>query len=277
MPQLGLYTATENELGAVQRAAGEVDADLVVRSESDLDDEPAVEAFVDELTDADAVVLWLHGAEDSMPGYEMAVERLREAGVPLVVKATGDAFAFEDTSVRTSTATRLRLPRQGGASNVANCVRYLVAQYGDADPSYDEPVTLPTDGVYHPDHPGASIDELRATHDPAKPTVGVWFYESHWTHANTRYVDALVGPSNPSARTRSRVLEPATDAEGQWNAEQVTEEWLLDADGNPLVDAVARRSCSRCRWTNAGAAPTTKARAPRTCSSTNSASRSSRP
>ncbi len=113
MPQLGLYTATENELGAVQRAAGEVDADLVVRSESDLDDEPAVEAFVDELTDADAVVLWLHGAEDSMPGYEMAVERLREAGVPLVVKATGDAFAFEDTSVPTSTATPSRLPRQG--------------------------------------------------------------------------------------------------------------------------------------------------------------------
>ena len=76
MPQLGLYTATENELGAVQRAAGEVDADLVVRSESDLDDEPAVEAFVDELTDADAVILWLHGAEDSMPGYDLAVERV---------------------------------------------------------------------------------------------------------------------------------------------------------------------------------------------------------
>lgn len=94
MPQLGLYTATENELGAVQRAAGEVDADLVVRSESDLDDEPAVEAFVDELTDADAVVLWLHGAEDSMPGYDLAVERLREAGVPLVVKATGDALSL---------------------------------------------------------------------------------------------------------------------------------------------------------------------------------------
>src|SRR6056297_3508064 len=127
MPQLGLYTATENELGALQRAAREIDADLVVRSESDLNDEPAVESFVEELTDATAVVLWLHGAEDSMPGYERAVERLREAGVPLVVKATGDAFAYDDTSVPASQReTVYDYLEKGGASNVANCLRYLV-------------------------------------------------------------------------------------------------------------------------------------------------------
>ncbi len=126
MPQLGLYTATENELGAVQRAADEVDADLVVRSESDLDDEPAVEAFVDELTDADAVILWLHGAEDSMPGYEMAVERLREAGVPLVVKATGDAFAFETRRFLTSTARQSTTTsrRAGRATSPTACATW---------------------------------------------------------------------------------------------------------------------------------------------------------
>ncbi|MFC7019748.1 MULTISPECIES: cobaltochelatase subunit CobN [Haloarcula] len=240
MPQLGLYTATENELGAVQRAAGEVDADLVVRSESDLDDEPAVERFVEALTDATAVVLWLHGAEDSMPGYERAVERLRDAGVPLVVKATGDAFAHEDTSVpddhRETVSDYLD---RGGASNVANCLRYLVSQYGAADPAYDDPVALPTEGVYHPDHPAASIEELRATFDPERPTVAVWFYESHWTHENTRYVDAQVRAiEEQGANALPIFCEPATDADGQWNAERVTEEWLLDDDGTPLVDAV---------------------------------------
>jgi len=80
MPTIALYTATENELGAVQRAAERVSADLVVRSESDLDDEPDVEAFVEAAADATAVVFWLHGAEDSMPGYDRAVDRLREAG-----------------------------------------------------------------------------------------------------------------------------------------------------------------------------------------------------
>ena len=107
MPTIGLYTATENELGAVGRAADEVDADLVVRSESDLDGPEDADAFVDDLEEATAVVLWLHGAEDSMPGYGHAVERLREAGVPLVVKATGDAFAIEDTTVDTATRDRV--------------------------------------------------------------------------------------------------------------------------------------------------------------------------
>jgi len=240
MPQLGLYTATENELGALQRAAGEVDADLVARSESDLDDEPAAEAFIEELVACDAVVLWLHGAEDSMPGYERAVERLREAGVPLVVKATGDAFAYEDTSVpEDDRETVYDYLDRGGASNLANCLRYLVARYGDADPSYDDPVDLPTEGVYHPDHPGASVEDLYATFDPAKPTVAVWFYESHWTHENTRYVDAQVRAiEREGANALPIFCEPATDAEGQWNAEQVTEAWLLDDDGQSRVDAV---------------------------------------
>ena len=240
MPQLGLYTATENELGAVQRAAGEVGTDLVVRSESDLDDEPAVESFLDDLTDATAVILWLHGAQDSMPGYERAVERLRDAGVPLVVKATGDTFAYEDSSVPDShRETVYDYLDRGGASNVANCLRYLVSQYGDADPAYDDPVALPTEGVYHPDYPGASYEELRATFDPDRPTVAVWFYESHWTHENTRYVDAQVRAIEAQGADALPIFcEPATDAEGQRNAEQVTEAWLLDADGKPTVDAV---------------------------------------
>ena len=56
MSTIGLYTATENELGALARAAGEVDADLVARSESDLDEPEAVEAFCEELTDCDVAV-----------------------------------------------------------------------------------------------------------------------------------------------------------------------------------------------------------------------------
>ncbi|MCU4799072.1 cobaltochelatase subunit CobN [Halobacteria archaeon HArc-gm2] len=240
MSSIGLYTATENELGAVQRAAGEVEADLVVRSESDLDDEPAVESFVDELEDATAAIFWLHGAEDSMPGYERAVERLREAGVPLVVKATGDAFAVEDTSVPgEERETVCEYLDRGGTSNVANCVRYLVARYGDANPDFDDPVTLPTEGVYHPDYPGVGYEELLAAFDTDAPTVAVWFYESHWTHENTRYVDSQVRAIEAQGANALPIFcEPATDAEGQWNAEQVTREWLIDDQGNPVVDAV---------------------------------------
>jgi len=240
MPHIGLYTATENELGAVQRAAARVEADLTVRSESDFDDETDVEAFVDELESATAVVFWLHGSEESMPGYDRAVERLAGAGVPLVVKSTGDAYAFEDTTVPGEQRERVyEYLEKGGTANIANCVRFLADEFGDASREYDDPVTLPTEGVYHPDHPGASYEELRAQLDPGTPTVAVWFYESHWTHENTRYVDAQVRAiESQGADALPIFCNPASDEPGQEDAEWVTDRWLLDDEGEPIVDAV---------------------------------------
>jgi len=240
MTRIGLYTATENELGSVQRAAGRLDGiDLVVRSEGDLDEQTDVEAFVEDCEDAAAVILWLHGGEDSMPGYEYAVDRLRELGVPLIVKATGDAFALEDNSVADADRERIyEYLERGGTINVEHCCRFLASEYGGDDLDYDEPTELPTEGVYHPDHPGVGYDDLLDTFDPEKPTVAIWFYESHWTHENTRYVDAQVRAlKSQGANALPIFCNPAADEEGQENAEWVTDNWLLE-DGDPIVDAV---------------------------------------
>ena len=256
MPTVGLYTATENELGALARAAGEVETDLVARSESDLDEPEAVEAFCEELTDCDVAVLWLHGDQESMPGYDRALDRCYEAGVPVVVKATGDAFAVEDTTVPGSVReTVSEYLERGGSANLANCVRYLTDRFTPETPEYDDPVALPTEGVYHPDHPGASVEELYAALDDGRPTVAVWFYESHWTHENTRYVDALVRAiEREGANALPVFCNPVTDSEEQedgeasedtsgsrarpGDAEWVVDNWLTDGAGEPLVDAV---------------------------------------
>ncbi|MEF8872530.1 MAG: cobaltochelatase subunit CobN [Haloarculaceae archaeon] len=240
MPSIGLYTATENELGAIQRAAEQVETDLVVRSESDLDELADVDAFVDELTDAVAVIVWLHGAEKSMPGYDQAIERLEAADIPVVIKSTGDAFAFEDTTASDAVRERVyEYLERGGTANVANCLRFLVDEYGERDQEYDDPVALPTEGVYHPDYPGTSYDDLVATFDPDAPTVAIWFYESHWTHENTYYVDAQVRAlEREGANALPIFCNPATDTDEQWDAERVTDAWLLDDDGDPVVDAV---------------------------------------
>ena len=252
MTTVGLYTATENELGAVQAAAERVEGvDLVARSESDLDERADVAAFVDELRDATAVVCWLHGGEESMPGYEFATGELRDAGVPLVVKATGDAFAARDTTVPAGDreAVSAYLDR-GGTVNVANAVRYLAREYtpesGDDawTGAVDDPVELPTEGVYHPDHPGADYEELRATFDPDAPTVGVWFYESHWTHENVRYVDAQVRKLEALGANALPVFcNPVSDepaqADAEWTVEHhFTEGGAADGVGEPVVDAV---------------------------------------
>ncbi|QCS43141.1 cobaltochelatase subunit CobN [Natrinema versiforme] len=241
MTRIGIYTATENELGSIGRAAQRLeDVELVVRSESDLEDEADVEEFVEELHDAAAAIFWLHGAEDSMPGYDYATGALEEAGVPLVVKATGDAFAFEDTTVSAEHRDLIYdYLEKGGTINVANLCRFLAAEYEGRDLAYDEPTELPTEGVYHPDHPGIEYEDLLATHDPDKPTVAVWFYESHWTHENTRYVDAQVRALEAQGANALPIFcNPATDTDEQEDAEWVTDNWLLDADGNSIVDAV---------------------------------------
>ena len=245
MTRIGLYTATENELGSVQRAADRLDGiDLVVRSESDLDEQPDIEAFVDNLEDTAAVILWLHGGEDSMPGYEYVVKRLREAGTPLIVKATGDAFAPEDTTV--SEADRDLVYEYldcGGTINLENCCRFLAVEYGSETDGldtvvYDTPTELPTEGVYHPDHLGIEYDDLLDTFDPNAPTIAVWFYESHWTHENTRYVDAQVRALEAQGANALPIFcNPATDADGQENAEWVVDNWLIDG-GESIVDAV---------------------------------------
>ncbi|TKX81851.1 cobaltochelatase subunit CobN [Halorubrum sp. SD626R] len=243
MTTIGLYTATENELGAVQTAAGNLaEIDLVVRSDGDLGEQRDVASFVDELGDAEAVVLWLHGGKDSMPGYEFAVDELRDAGVPLVVKATGDAFASEDTTVASGDreAVSEYLDR-GGVVNIANGMRFLAREYGDGAVAgdIDDPIELPTEGVYHPDHPGAGYDELVETFDADAPTVGVWFYESHWTHENVRYVDAQVRRLEALGANALPVFcNPVSDEPGQEDAEWTVERYFTDDRGEPVVDAV---------------------------------------
>ncbi|MFP8954247.1 cobaltochelatase subunit CobN [Natrialbaceae archaeon A-arb3/5] len=241
MTRIGIYTATENELGSIGQAAQRLEGvELVVRSESDFDDEADVEEFVEELSDAAAAIFWLHGAEDSMPGYDYATGALADAGVPLIVKSTGDAFAFEDTTVADGHRdTVYDYLEKGGTVNVANLCRFLAAEYEGRDLAYDEPTELPTEGVYHPDHPGIGYEELLETHDPEQPTVAIWFYESHWTHENTRYVDAQVRAlEEQGANALPIFCNPATDTEEQEDAEWVTDTWLVDADGDPIVDAV---------------------------------------
>jgi cobaltochelatase CobN len=248
MQTIGLYTATENELGAVQRAGEQLEAiDLVVRSKGDLDDGPAIDAFIDEIADATAVVFWLHGSEESMPGYDHATERLREEGIPLVVKSTSDAFALDDTTVADGDReTAYAFLDCGGAINLANLCRFLGATYGDGDldgngersVEYDDPVNLPTEGVYHPDHPGIEYDELRATFDSEQPTIGLWFYESHWTHENTRYVDALIRKIEAQGANALPVFcNPVTETDEQEDAEWTARNWFSDTSG-ACVDAV---------------------------------------
>ncbi|MFT4891619.1 MAG: cobaltochelatase CobN, partial [Halobacteriales archaeon] len=99
----------------------------------------------------------------------------------------------------------------------------------------------------HPDYPGATYEELRENLDPDRPTIGVWFYESHWTNENSRYVDALVRAIEAHGANALPVFcDPVADEPGRRDAEWIARNWFAggasedsSADAaEPVVDAV---------------------------------------
>ena len=101
--------------------------------------------------------------------------------------------------------------------------------------------------------------------------MGIWFYESHWTHENTRYVDAQVRKLEELGANALPVFcNPVTDSEEQedseasddasgsrarpGDAEWTVENYFIAGDAGGGVRVTNRsstpcspRSCSRCR------------------------------
>jgi len=81
----------------------------------------------------------------------------------------------------------------GGVDNYAHLLRFLADHLLAGGFGFDSPVQQPEVGVYHPDLAvGASLEHLRALHDPLRPTLGLLFYRAHLLSGNTDFVDALV-------------------------------------------------------------------------------------
>lgn len=239
MCSIGLYTATDQPVTAIQAAAERLPGiDLLVRSGSDLDGREDVSDFVERMCHRDVVVFWLHGTESRLSDFETVREQLIEAGVEVVVARSGTADGGTDSTVTPAMQERVRAYlERGGVLNTENMVRFLADEFGDDDWPHDDPVDLPSTGVYHPDHPGASVADLQATFDPNRPTVGIWFYESHWTFENTRYVDELVRALESRGVDAFPVFtNPVADGDDR-DAQWVARNWFGRSAG-ANVDAV---------------------------------------
>ncbi len=154
--------------------------------------------FEETLPKAGAVMVRLLGGRRAWPaGFGELRRRCADLGVPLLAfggEAEPDAeLTALSTAPSGTVAEAFEYLRHGGVGNSVNLLRFvadtvLVEGYG-----FEPPLALPELGVYHPTLPeGSSLDELLALHDPARPTVGVIFYRTHWMSGNTDFVDTLV-------------------------------------------------------------------------------------
>jgi cobaltochelatase CobN len=146
---------------------------------------------------ARVVVARLLGGLNHVPGFGRLVESVRGGGKHfLALSGTGSpdpeltaASTVAPAVIHEATAY-LQL---GGAANLAHLLRFLSDHLLLTGFGHDPPREQPQHGIGHPDLPAnATLADWLARRDPARPTLGLLFYRSHWLSGNRAFVDALV-------------------------------------------------------------------------------------
>ncbi|HKC75363.1 MAG TPA: cobaltochelatase subunit CobN, partial [Chloroflexota bacterium] len=157
-----------------------------------------VDLFLDrELERAAVVVVRLLGGRAS---FARGVERIaaharREGTWTLLLPGTDtldvELAALSSVAVPVAHEAAAYL-QMGGPANYAHLVYFLCDHLLATGFGFDAPTPQPRHGVYHPDLPGTTLDDLLSRHQPDRPTLGILFYRAHLLSGNTAAIDALV-------------------------------------------------------------------------------------
>jgi cobaltochelatase CobN len=194
------------------------------------------------------VVARLLGGASSVPGFRALADAARARGQHLiVVSGTGvpdpELTAASTVSPAVVHETTAYL-QTGGADNLAQLLRFLADHLLLTGFGYSPPTELPQHGVYHPDLPrGATLTDWLARRDPARPTIGLLFYRSHWVGGNLAFVDACVRELEARGANVLPVFTASLKEEGDAPPGMPPERWpaalsLFVADGRPLIDVL---------------------------------------
>jgi cobaltochelatase CobN len=184
-----LLTTADTEVLAAHRASEALPEGLALHAlNPTLAPDPV--ALVDALMAAEPEVVavrLLGGRRAWLDGFAHLAARCADADVPLLAfsgEATPDAeLTAASTAPKAVVAEAFEYLVQGGVANTASLARFLSDTLLRTGHGFEPPEALPEDGIW--ERPDA------APHDPAKPTVGVVFYRTHWMSGNTAFVDAL--------------------------------------------------------------------------------------
>lgn len=227
---------------------------VVARTGSQLFDEARVQAFVREALAADVVLLTLHGGKGSCPAFAAVVAALREQrdrGQPgpyfhiqpigsdedavMAAREHADGFGTD------SWDTLNRYMVHGGRINFRNMFVYLYNLRFQAEIPCDPPRSLPQEGIYHPDFNGVpDLEEyLEKKCDPAKITVGIWFYQTYWLNDNLAHIDAMIREIERQGANVICVFHLRyKDAErGNRGADYIVDHFFMK-EGRPRIDVL---------------------------------------
>jgi cobaltochelatase CobN len=212
MQQLDLvyFSTTSNELPNMAKAVESlieqgVPINLRAFTKMQLEHEEGQAEFVRQAMRAHAVVVTLMGGKTSFPAWDDLVAAMKKARAngqapyfhvqptganDEAWNAAGDhADGMHDGSWRELN----KYFRHGGLANAVQFMRLLYNASLNADLPVDPVEVPPTEGVYHPDLPGSPpLDEYLTSLDPAKPLIGMWFYQNLWVNGALDHINALI-------------------------------------------------------------------------------------
>ena len=223
--KLVYFSVTSNEIPNLSEACRQLmkndlpDLRIFARTRTQLTDNPGQQrAFIAEALKADAVVITLMAGEKSCPAW---ADLIREIDAR---RASGDKCPYFHVQPTGSNPESLELVetcsdgvkegnwktlsqyyRYGGMENLSHMIGFLAHLSCGLDISgntgissgtgisWQPPRPLPHEALYHPELGHISDkDSYLAKIDPARPTVGIWFYQNFWATGNKAHIDTLI-------------------------------------------------------------------------------------
>lgn len=225
---------------------------VYARTQTQLFDQARQQAFVNQALTSDAVIVTLHGGKNSFPAFEALTRALSEVSAEkrpyLHIQPTGgdedSVEAAQNHSPDFGTPVWDEIKRYlgcGGHLNYHQLLIYLHNRLFNTQIDCRPPIELPYEGIYHPDMPGIPklSKYLAARVDPARPTVGLWFYQTYWLNNNLAFVDAIIRSIESAGANVIPVFHQRfKDVErGNRGADYIVEHYFMDR-GESRIDVL---------------------------------------
>ncbi|WP_202319111.1 cobaltochelatase subunit CobN [Archaeoglobus neptunius] len=122
-----------------------------------------------------------------------------------------------------------------GVENYKNLLLFLANRFCGLDAEYEEPKSLPWQGIYYRGRVYGR--EFLERLDDDRPTIGILFYRSWWAGGDLEHIDALIGELDKYANVVAVFSERNSNEFGAWGFERCVEEFFMQ-NGEPVIDVL---------------------------------------
>ncbi len=232
----------------LNRTASEVGAEFpefryINYDSADLDSDPELLLQAcDEVSEAQLVTMKVHGDTSYMKRFDRLRKVIESGKVSALLVCTEECVTESFRYMFDGTDEEFDLARSyyvlGGDANIRSLFLWAIRRFDHIDIDVPGPTRPPAQGIHMPER-GIEFQSYLDSLDPAKPNIGIFFYQKQWLNGNTGNVDGLIQAverlgGNPVPVFLQTYEDRLTGAIG---VKRILRE-ILTKDGKPILDAI---------------------------------------